>query len=45
MMGISDIGNIFQRSSFKLPTIDMSRTQIEFPSTFHLFEFLRYLGE
>ena len=45
MISVSDIGNVMQKAKFKLPAVDIVRTQAEFTSTFHLFQYLRLLGE
>ncbi len=46
LMSLTDMGNIFSRAGhFKLPTVDLTRLQFEFTSTFQLFEVLREVGE
>jgi hypothetical protein len=40
MLAISDMGNIFSKTKFNLPTIDITHMQYEFTSAFALFEFL-----
>jgi len=46
LLSLTDMGNVFSRSGhFNLPTVDLTRTQFEFTSTFQLFQFLRDIGE
>lgn len=46
LLSLTDMGNVFSRSGhFNLPTVDLTRTQYEFTSTFQLFQFLRDIGE
>ena len=46
MLSLTDMGNIFSRSGkFNMPTVDIQHAQLEFTSTFQLFEFLRQTGE
>jgi len=40
MLGVSDLGNIFAKSGFNLPTIDQQSSQFEFTSPFAVMEFL-----
>lgn len=44
-MSVQDIGNVFARCKYNLPTIDVDRAQIEFTSTFALMSFLALIGE
>ncbi|CDW79540.1 UNKNOWN [Stylonychia lemnae] len=45
LLSIQDIGNIFAKAKFNLPTIDISHIQYEFTSTFQLFDYLKKTGE
>lgn len=45
LLSITDMGNIFARSKWAMPTIDITHTQIEMTSVFQLFEFLKQTGE
>jgi len=46
MLSLTDMGNIFSRSGkFNMPTVDVQHAQLEFTSTFQLFQFLRETGE
>ena len=40
MVSATDIGNIFSRCKYTMPTIELSKLQYEFTSAFQLFEFL-----
>ncbi|CAI2369883.1 unnamed protein product [Moneuplotes crassus] len=45
MMSLTDIGNSFSYVGFNLPTIDRSQTLAEFPTMFHLIDYLRSNGD
>jgi NADH dehydrogenase [ubiquinone] 1 alpha subcomplex assembly factor 5 len=45
MLGIADIGNVFARCKYNMPTVDKTHTQMEFTSSFALFDFLQSIGE
>ena len=45
MMTMTDIGNIFSRCGFNLPTIDKSTIHMEFPTMYHLMDHLRINGD
>ena len=44
-LSLQEIGNIFAKCKFTMPTVDVTHSQFEFTSTFQLFEFLRQIGE
>ena len=45
MMSLTDIGNSFSYVGFNLPTIDRSQALAEFPTMFHLMDYLRANGD
>lgn len=45
MLSISDLGNIFAKTKYNLPTIDVSHCYLEFTSPFQLLDFLEQTGE
>ena len=42
---VTQLGNIFAKCNFNLPTIDVQKAQLEFTSTFSLLKFLSLMGE
>jgi len=40
MLTLTEIGNLFSRCGYKMPTIDKSIMNIEFPDMIDLIEFL-----
>ena len=44
-LSVTDLGNIFARCKYNLPTIDVQHAQMEFTSTFALMSFLSLIGE
>eukprot|EP00347_Sterkiella_histriomuscorum_P009114 403342468 len=45
LLSITDMGNIFARAKYTMPTIDITHAQLEFTSTFQLYDFLKQTGE
>ena len=44
-MSLTDIGNSFSYVGFNLPTVDRSQSLVEFPTMFHLMDFLKANGD
>jgi len=42
---VTELGNIFAKCKYNLPTIDISHSQMEFTSAFALMQFLSIVGE
>lgn len=40
MLSVTALGNLFARSRYTMPAIDITRTTCEFTSTYALFDFL-----
>lgn len=45
MLTLTELGNIFARCDYTMPTIDAEYAQMEFTSTFALLSFLSEIGE
>ena len=45
MLSLTAMGNIFARSRYTMPTIDLTRTTCEFTSAYALFDYLKIIGE
>ena len=44
-LSLTELGNVFARCKFNLPTVDVQKTDFEFTSLFSLMNFLQIVGE